>query len=66
MLGDMQKQSFCDHTTFSFVSTKNQRLFSGGKMEIVEKKLGKRRVAYIKYKGSYEEVPVLLGEVWDL
>ena len=32
-------------------------------MEIVEKKLGKRQVAYINYKGSYEEVPVLLGEV---
>ncbi len=32
-------------------------------MEIMEKKLGERRVAYINYKGSYEEVPVLLGEV---
>jgi len=32
-------------------------------MEIVEKKLGKRQVAYITYKGSYEEVPVLMGEV---
>lgn len=32
-------------------------------MEIVEKKIGKRQVAYIKYKGSYEEVPILMGEV---
>lgn len=32
-------------------------------MEIVEKKLGKRQVAYITYKGSYEEVPVLMGEI---
>jgi AraC family transcriptional regulator len=32
-------------------------------MEIAEKKLGKRQVAYITYKGSYEEVPVLMGEV---
>ncbi|MBI5679897.1 MAG: GyrI-like domain-containing protein [Methanobacterium sp.] len=32
-------------------------------MEIVEKKIGKRQVAYITYKGSYEEVPVLMGEV---
>lgn len=32
-------------------------------MEIVEKKLGKRQVAYVTYKGSYDEVPVLMGEV---
>jgi effector-binding domain-containing protein len=32
-------------------------------MKIVEKKLGKRQVAYITYKGSYEEVPVLMGEI---
>lgn len=32
-------------------------------MEIVEKKLGKRKVAYISYKGSFEEIPVLMGEV---
>lgn len=32
-------------------------------MDIVEKKLGKRQVAYITYKGSYEEVPVLMGEI---
>lgn len=32
-------------------------------MEIVEKKLGKRKVAYISYNGSFEEIPVLMGEV---
>lgn len=32
-------------------------------MEIVEKKIEKRQVVYISYKGSYEEVPVLMGEV---
>ena len=32
-------------------------------MEIVEKKIGKRKVAYISYKGSFEEIPVLIGEV---
>jgi len=32
-------------------------------MEIVEKKLGKRQVAYITYKGSFDEIPVLMGEV---
>jgi len=32
-------------------------------MEIVEKKLGKRQVAYVTYKGSFEEIPVLMGEV---
>ncbi|MDP3065818.1 MAG: GyrI-like domain-containing protein [Methanobacteriaceae archaeon] len=32
-------------------------------MEIVEKKLGKRQVAYITYKGPYDEVPVLMGEI---
>jgi len=32
-------------------------------MEIVEKKIGKRQVAYIIYKGPYDEVPVLMGEV---
>ena len=33
------------------------------KMEIKEKKIGKQQVAYIEYKGSYEEIPVLMGEV---
>ncbi len=32
-------------------------------MEIAEKKIGKRQVACITYKGSYEEVPVLMGEI---
>ena len=32
-------------------------------MEIKEKKMEKRQVAYITYKGSYEEVPVLMGEI---
>ncbi len=32
-------------------------------MEIMEKKIEKRQVVYISYKGSYEEVPVLMGEV---
>ncbi|OPY28198.1 MAG: Bacterial transcription activator, effector binding domain [Methanobacterium sp. PtaU1.Bin242] len=32
-------------------------------MEIVEKKIGKRQVAYVTYKGPYDEVPVLMGEV---
>ncbi len=32
-------------------------------MEIVEKKIGERQVAYISYKGSFEEIPVLMGEV---
>lgn len=32
-------------------------------MEITEKKLEKKQVAYISFKGTYEEVPVLLGEV---
>lgn len=32
-------------------------------MEIVEKKLGKRQVAYITYKGPFDEIPVLMGEV---
>lgn len=32
-------------------------------MEIKEKKIGKRQVAYISYKGSFEEIPVLMGEV---
>lgn len=32
-------------------------------MEIVEKKLGKRQIAYITYKGPYDEIPVLMGEV---
>lgn len=35
----------------------------GEKMEIEEKKLEERTVAYITYKGSYEEVPVLMGEI---
>lgn len=32
-------------------------------MKIVEKKLGKRQIAYITYKGPYDEIPVLMGEV---
>ena len=32
-------------------------------MEIVEKKLGERQVAYITYTGPYDEIPVLMGEV---
>lgn len=32
-------------------------------MEIAEKKLEKRQVAYINYKGPYDEVPVLMGEI---
>lgn len=32
-------------------------------MEIVEKKLGKKQVAYITYKGPFDEIPVLMGEV---
>jgi effector-binding domain-containing protein len=32
-------------------------------MDIIEKKIGKRQVAYINYTGSYEEIPVLMGEV---
>lgn len=32
-------------------------------MEIVEKKIGERQIAYINFKGSYEEIPVLMGEV---
>lgn len=32
-------------------------------MEIVEKKIGKRQVAYITYKGPFDEVPVLMGEI---
>jgi len=32
-------------------------------MEIVEKKLGKRQVAYITYKGPYQEIPGLIGEI---
>jgi AraC family transcriptional regulator len=32
-------------------------------MEIVEKKIGKRQVAYISYKGPYEDIPILMGEV---
>jgi effector-binding domain-containing protein len=32
-------------------------------MEIIEKKVGKRQAAYILYTGSYEEIPVLMGEV---
>jgi hypothetical protein len=31
-------------------------------MEINEKKIAERQVAYINYKGSYEEVPVLMGK----
>jgi len=32
-------------------------------MEVKEKKMGKQQVAYIEYLGSYEEIPVLMGEV---
>lgn len=32
-------------------------------MEIAEKKLGERQVAYVTYKGAYDEMPTLLGEV---
>ncbi|MCE5214950.1 MAG: GyrI-like domain-containing protein [Methanobacterium sp.] len=32
-------------------------------MKIVEKKLEKRKVAFISYKGSFEEIPILIGEV---
>ena len=32
-------------------------------MDIAEKKIGKRQVAYISYKGAYDEIPVLMGEV---
>lgn len=32
-------------------------------MEIVEKKIGLRQVAYVTYKGPYDEVPVLMGEL---
>jgi AraC family transcriptional regulator len=32
-------------------------------MKIEEKKIGERQVVYISYKGGYDEVPVLLGEV---
>ena len=32
-------------------------------MEIKEKKIEEKQVAYISFKGSYDEVPVLLGEI---
>ena len=32
-------------------------------MEIVEKKIGERQVAYITYTGAYEEIPILMGEI---
>jgi len=32
-------------------------------MKIEEKKIAERTVAYIAYKGPYEEIPVLMGEV---
>jgi len=32
-------------------------------MEIKEKKTPERQVAYIHYKGPYEDIPILLGEV---
>lgn len=32
-------------------------------MEIVEKKLKKRQIAYITYKGSYQEIHNLIGEL---
>jgi effector-binding domain-containing protein len=33
------------------------------KMEIVEKKLGKRQVAYITHNGPYQEIPIMIGEI---
>ncbi|HML06353.1 MAG TPA: GyrI-like domain-containing protein [Methanobacterium sp.] len=36
---------------------------SGDMMEIAEKKIGERQIAYIAYTGSYEEIPVLMGEI---
>lgn len=32
-------------------------------MDIVEKKIGERQIAYITYKGSYQEIPSLIGEL---
>jgi len=32
-------------------------------MEIVEKKIGKRQIVYITYKGPYQEIPSLIGEL---
>ncbi|BDZ66748.1 GyrI-like domain-containing protein [Methanobacterium ferruginis] len=32
-------------------------------MEIIEKKLEKRQIAYITYKGSYQEITGLIGEI---
>lgn len=32
-------------------------------MDIVEKKIAERQIAYISYKGSFEEIPVLMGEI---
>jgi AraC family transcriptional regulator len=32
-------------------------------MEIKEKKLPERKTAYISYQGSFEEIPVLMGEI---
>ncbi|MGZ7159923.1 MAG: GyrI-like domain-containing protein [Methanobacterium sp.] len=32
-------------------------------MEIKDKKIGKQQVAYVEHKGSFEEIPVLMGEV---
>ncbi|MBM4240316.1 MAG: GyrI-like domain-containing protein [Euryarchaeota archaeon] len=32
-------------------------------MKIEEKKIGERQVAYITYKGPYDEIPTLMGEV---
>jgi hypothetical protein len=43
-----------------------ENLLKVEKMEIVEKKLGKKQVAYITYKGPFDEIPVLMGEVCGL
>ena len=32
-------------------------------MKIEEKKIAKRKVAYIAYKGPFDDIPVLMGEV---
>ncbi|MDD1774610.1 MAG: GyrI-like domain-containing protein [Methanobacterium sp.] len=32
-------------------------------MEIKEKKIPERKVAYISYQGPFEEIPVLMGEI---
>ena len=35
----------------------------GNRVEIKEKKILERQVAYIRYQGTYEDIPILLGEV---